>query len=106
MRISGKEYLRASQSVGSVRRATGAFTRGNVITAPAQVAPPAAVAPVDYSAEAKDVERVVSIVKREPEVREEIVASLRERVENGTYNVSGVEIGEMMIRRMLADRIA
>ncbi len=105
MRISGEEYLRASQSVVSVRRATGAF-RNNVATAPAPAAPTAAAALVDFSAEAKDVQRVVSIVKGEPDVREEVVASLRERVENGTYNVSGVQIGEMMVRRMLADRVA
>jgi len=105
VRISGEEYLRASQSVMPMRRATEAFSRSNVATASAQVSP-AAAAQLDFSAEAKDVQRVVSMVKGEPDVREEVVASLRARVENGTYHVSGIQIGEMMIRRMLADRVA
>jgi anti-sigma28 factor (negative regulator of flagellin synthesis) len=40
-----------------------------------------------------------------PDVREEIVASLRARIEAGTYFVSGDQIAEMMLRRLLADRV-
>lgn len=105
VRISGEEYLRASRSVGLVRRATGAFSRSSIAMSPLEAPVVPAVAS-DSSLEAKDVLRVVSIVKGEPDVREEVVASLREQIENGTYNVSGVQIGEMMIRRMRADRVA
>lgn len=37
--------------------------------------------------------------------REETIADLRARIESGTYNPSGDEIAETMIRRAIADRI-
>jgi anti-sigma28 factor (negative regulator of flagellin synthesis) len=38
-------------------------------------------------------------------LRDEIVASLRERIESGSYMVSGDQIAEMLVRRMYADNI-
>jgi flagellar biosynthesis anti-sigma factor FlgM len=40
-----------------------------------------------------------------PDIRMELVESLKKAVEDGTYNVSGADIAEMMIRRRAADRI-
>ena len=40
-----------------------------------------------------------------PEVREDLVRELRERLQRGEYNVSGEEIAEMMLRRLAADRM-
>ncbi len=37
--------------------------------------------------------------------REEMIASLKARIEAGEYNPSGQEIADSMVRRMLADRI-
>ncbi len=37
--------------------------------------------------------------------REEMIASLKERIEKGQYNPSGEDIADSMIRRMVADRI-
>jgi negative regulator of flagellin synthesis FlgM len=44
-------------------------------------------------------------LKSVPDVREDIVASLKEKIQNGTYKVSSEEIADMMIRRLSADRI-
>jgi len=44
-------------------------------------------------------------LSEESDVREDIVASLRERIEAGTYNVTGAEIADMIFRRAVADRI-
>ncbi|MDH7482241.1 MAG: flagellar biosynthesis anti-sigma factor FlgM [Armatimonadota bacterium] len=55
--------------------------------------------------DAAEVERVVQMVKEMPDVREEIVMRLKERIEKGEYKISGEEIAEMMLRRMRADRI-
>ncbi|MDI6827567.1 MAG: flagellar biosynthesis anti-sigma factor FlgM [Armatimonadota bacterium] len=55
--------------------------------------------------DAAEVERVVQMVKEMPDVREEIVMRLKERIEKGEYKVSGEEIAEMMLRRMRADKI-
>jgi flagellar biosynthesis anti-sigma factor FlgM len=39
------------------------------------------------------------------DVREEIVAKLKESIQKGEYSVSGEEIADMMMRRRAADRI-
>jgi len=44
-------------------------------------------------------------LKGVPDVREEIVGELRQKIEKGEYKVSGEEIAEMMIRRLRADRV-
>lgn len=44
-------------------------------------------------------------LKAVPDVREDIINSLKERIQNGTYKVSGEEIAEMLIRRNSADKI-
>lgn len=44
-------------------------------------------------------------LKDVPDVREEIVAELKERIRKGEYKVSGEEVAEMMLRRRAADRI-
>ena len=44
-------------------------------------------------------------LKSVPDVREDIVASIKEKIQSGTYKVSGEEIADMMIRRLSADRI-
>jgi negative regulator of flagellin synthesis FlgM len=61
--------------------------------------------PKSVQPEAAEVERVVEMVKAAPDVREDIVMRLKERIEKGEYNVSGEEIAEMMIRRMRADSV-
>ena len=40
-----------------------------------------------------------------PDVREDLVQELRERIQRGEYNISADEIAEMMLRRLAADRI-
>jgi len=40
------------------------------------------------------------------DIREELVLSLKERIDSGTYEVSGDQIAEMMVRRAMADRLA
>ncbi|MBB6048322.1 flagellar biosynthesis anti-sigma factor FlgM [Armatimonas rosea] len=42
---------------------------------------------------------------RVPDTRDQIVASLKERIESGSYQVTGEQIAEMMVRRALADRM-
>lgn len=40
-----------------------------------------------------------------PDIREEYVNELKERIQKGEYNISGKDIAEMMIRRLEADNI-
>jgi negative regulator of flagellin synthesis FlgM len=50
------------------------------------------------------VEQVVADVVAMPD-REEMIADLRARIQAGTYNPSGDDIADAMIRRSIADRI-
>ena len=52
-----------------------------------------------------EIERVVSQNAFVPDVRDDIVASLRERIESGLYNVGAETIAEMMVRRAVADQL-
>lgn len=61
--------------------------------------------PKSVEPDSMEVQRVVEMISEAPDIREDIVMSLKERIENGTYEVSGEEIAEMMFRRMRADHI-
>ncbi len=54
---------------------------------------------------AAEVARVTEMVKAAPDVREDVVMKLKEKIEKGEYKVTGEEIAEMMARRMQADQI-
>jgi anti-sigma28 factor (negative regulator of flagellin synthesis) len=47
----------------------------------------------------------MAAIAHQSEVREQVVASLRERIESGSYFVSGEQIAEMIIRRRIADQV-
>ena len=53
----------------------------------------------------QELRRVRQLAADHPDVREELVQSLKARIENGTYNVSGEEIADLMIRRAFADSL-
>jgi flagellar biosynthesis anti-sigma factor FlgM len=40
-----------------------------------------------------------------PDTREEIVSSLRKRIQTGEYTIDGNEVADMMMRRLAADKI-
>lgn len=101
MRVSGEEYLRVSQ-FRQVNRMADTPAIGSIATAPARSA---SAAQVEFSPEAMEIKRVAGLVAEEADIREDIVASLRERIDSGTYQVTGQQIGEMMLRRFLADRV-
>lgn len=61
--------------------------------------------PQSREPDAAEVARVVQMVKDAPDVREEVVMKLKERIEKGEYKVSSDEIAEMMMRRAKADRV-
>jgi anti-sigma28 factor (negative regulator of flagellin synthesis) len=101
MKLSGEEFLRVSQ-IGPERVGPRNIPAMGVITT-ARLRPAGSdnVVSSDYA----DAHRVAQNIDQESDIREDIVASLRERVEAGTYLVSGEQVAEMMIRRMMADRV-
>ncbi len=57
------------------------------------------------SADAKLIRQVVDEVMQMPEVRAELVAELKAKIELGEYSPSSEDIVEAMVRRAIADRI-
>lgn len=86
MRVSAVEMQRAHDLAKPIDDVLGAGLHNNV----------------ELQAEGRAIAERLS---EESDVREDIVASLRERIEAGTYNVTGVEIADMIFRRAVADRI-
>ncbi len=61
-------------------------------------------AEAERKADAELVKQVVQDVVNTPD-REDMIADLRARIEAGTYNPTGDEIADTMIRRSIADKI-
>jgi negative regulator of flagellin synthesis FlgM len=60
-------------------------------------------AQVEISTTAQEIQQVKRTINRLPDIREQRVAELKASIENGTYNVSGEDIADLIIRRTLAD---
>jgi negative regulator of flagellin synthesis FlgM len=58
---------------------------------------------VQLSSEAKDVQKAREILNSVPEIREEKVEPLKEKVEAGTYDVRGEKVAEKMLLESLID---
>lgn len=58
----------------------------------------------DQKADKELVKQVVEAIHNMPD-REDVIADLRARIESGTYNPTGDEIADAMIRRAIADRV-
>jgi len=113
MQLSSEEYIKVSRvGFGFAGGDNGARTmlgdmvfassRGTAMSGGERAA--AAFGGLDAAAR-EEIEAVAARVEKEPDVREDIVASLRARIESGNYNVSGEQIAEMMVRRILADQV-
>ena len=61
---------------------------------------------VDLSTKAKDIQGLKSAITNLPDVREEKVQELKNRIESGKYNVSGEKIAEKMVGESLLDIFA
>jgi len=61
---------------------------------------------VNLSAEGKDIQQARKVIDNLPDVRTEKVEDLRNKIEQGTYHVSGDKIAEKMIGESLIDVIA
>ena len=61
---------------------------------------------VDLSAEAKDFQRIKQILDETPDVREEKVRELKDRIESGNYAVDSGKVAAKMLGESLIDIIA
>ena len=104
MRISGEQSNLAA-NVGPVRGVSApASTSSNGQTG--SVSPTeTSAATVTFSSRAQEISRATSAVNNTPDTRDDLVKSLKSKVDSGTYNVSGSDIAEMMYRRQAADNV-
>ena len=58
------------------------------------------------SVPAQEVQQIKKLVNELPEVREDRVQALKAQIESGSYQVSGEDIADLIIRRTLADNTA
>jgi anti-sigma28 factor (negative regulator of flagellin synthesis) len=84
-------------------QATSLPKRGNTDVGFVEISPDSL--PKASEPDAAEVSRILKMVTDVPDVREDIVMQLKERIGKGEYNVSGEEIADMMCRRARADRI-
>lgn len=61
--------------------------------------------PLQLSDDAKIIAEVREKIDALPDVREDLVAELKDKIEKGEYNPAGEEIADAIIRREAADRI-
>lgn len=57
------------------------------------------------SAQARELQRVKDLALRAPELRSERVKAVKKEIEDGTYDVSGEEIADKMLTRLLVDEL-
>lgn len=103
MKISDNESLRAGQ-IGAISKTTG--IAGNAATADdiqSVAATPAAQ--VELSAQAQALASAKSAVEATSDTRDDLVAKLKSQIDAGTYQVSGKDIAEQMLRRAQADQL-
>ncbi|HEX5323525.1 MAG TPA: flagellar biosynthesis anti-sigma factor FlgM [Capsulimonadaceae bacterium] len=102
MRIQGDESVRATQ-VSPATSVSGQGSSGQAGGAGSSEGSPAAT--VDFSSQAQQIQSAKAAVNAVPDVREDLVASLKQRVDSGTYHVKASDIADMMLRRTTADQI-
>ena len=97
MRISGAEFERIVAVSDSTKSKRAEAAASPTSTQKADTA--------DFSAEAQQITDVKKLLAEIPDVREERVKELSEKIASGAYKVSNEEIAEMMLRRNTADRV-
>ncbi|MBN1380248.1 MAG: flagellar biosynthesis anti-sigma factor FlgM [Deltaproteobacteria bacterium] len=60
---------------------------------------------VDLSAKAKDIQQIKQVIDQTPDVRADKVRELKQKVENGSYQVDSEKIAEKIVTESLIDII-
>ena len=60
---------------------------------------------VELSKKASYLNKISNIIQKTPDIREEKVALLREKIASGSYNISGQEIADKMLREFLLEDV-
>ena len=102
MKISGEEAFRSySQAVSN--RGTSAIAEPELSNNGVGISGVVSADKLNISSQARDIRLVKNSLAQLPDVREDRVAALKAQYESGTYQVSGEDIADLIIRRALAD---
>ena len=104
MRISGEQSVLAS-NVGPVRGVSAPASTSGKDQSGNGSSIETSAATVTFSSRAQEISRATSAVNSSPDTRDDLVKSLKGKIDSGTYNVSSGDIAEMMLRRHAADNI-
>ena len=101
MKISMQEVDRIIQSrivapVAGARNGAGASAASEA-TGPA--------VSIEISSSAQDIQRLKRMLHEMPEVRQDMVDSIKSRLDSGQYSVTSTEVADLMIRRAYADTV-
>ena len=101
MRITGEQSESASRlgSIQGVNAPTSTVSSTSADSSAAET--PAAT--VTFSSRAQEIGKAKAAVDATPEVRQDLVNSIKSKIDSGTYNVSSSDIADMMLRRHAAD---
>ncbi|ADQ45908.1 Anti-sigma-28 factor FlgM family protein [Caldicellulosiruptor kronotskyensis 2002] len=59
---------------------------------------------IEISSEAREFQAVLNAIKQTPDVREDKVNEIKKKIDSGTYNVSGKDVVEKLIREYKASK--
>jgi len=71
-------------------------------TKPTSSSAPVGTDRVELSAGSRDVSKMQSILQETPEVRAELVAELKRRIEDGSYEVDPYKVADKMMKDLLS----
>jgi negative regulator of flagellin synthesis FlgM len=60
---------------------------------------------VEISQKASDLNKIRNIIQKTPDIREEKIASLKEKIATGNYKVSSQDIAGKMLREFLLEEV-
>ncbi len=60
---------------------------------------------ISLSDRARDVVKITRALEEVPEIREDLVADIKERIEAGTYDISAEDVAEKIMGRALIDEV-
>lgn len=101
MRISGEQSNAASR-INSVNAPVASNSPAH---AGVEDTGASSAATATFSARAQEISRAKAAVNAAPDTRDDLVNSIKDRVDAGTYNPSSDDIAEMMLRRHAADNM-
>jgi negative regulator of flagellin synthesis FlgM len=104
MRISG-EQSNIAANIGPLRGVSAAASASSHGHSSSASTIETSAATVSFSSRAQEISRATSAVNSSPDTRDDLVASLKSKVDSGTYHVSSSDIAEMMYRRHAADNV-